>query len=103
MLFKSTSLIICLQQNVLEFNLGIPPLTELRLELHGMLRTISISMSPVFQSFRCEHQWTIQQRSAKPYWKTFLKIILSFNGWFCIWTFTTKSNHHGASHHSLSL
>src|SRR5258707_10228026 len=103
MLFKHTSLFVCAQQNILKLDLGIPPLTELSFELNSMLRSIGISMSPVYQSFRCEHQWSIQQRSSKPYWKTLLKFIFNFNRWCGFRTLTMNSNHQGWSHHRLRL
>src|SRR5258708_35363151 len=96
MLFKHMSLFICMQQNILKLDLGIPPFMELSFELNSMLRSIGISMSPVYQSFRCECQWTIQQGSLKPYWKTLLKFIFNFNGWCGIRALTDHSNHQAA-------
>src|SRR5258708_5758808 len=98
MLFKHMSLFICMQQNILKLDLGIPPFMELSFELNSMLRSIGISMSPVYQSFRCECQWSIQQRSSKPYWKTLLKFICS---WHCIRTRTAYLYFQRWPHHGL--
>src|SRR5260370_36176271 len=101
MLFKHMSLFICTRQNILKLNLGIPPLTELSFELNSMLRSISISMSPVYQCFGHEHQCSIQQRTSKPYWKALLEFIFDFSRWCGFRTLTTNSNHQGWSCHRL--
>ena len=63
----------------------------------------SISMSPMFQHFRCKCQWTLQHRSLKPYGKTLLKFIFRLHGSLYIGTRTANFNFQRQSHCRLWL